>query len=71
MAYGDNPYDEQLNRAWEEFCEKLKSAQSLIFNDTLGATPLDRATGFQYLARYISKALSEKFENAPLYPRLW
>jgi hypothetical protein len=40
MAYGDTPDDEQLKRAWEEFCDKLKSAQSLIFNDTLGASPL-------------------------------
>src|SRR5437870_4112439 len=72
MPYGDMPHDEQLKRAWEEFCDKLKSAQSLIFNDTLGATPLDRATGFQYLSRYISKALNEKFEfNDPLYPQLW
>ncbi len=72
MAYGGTPYDEELKRAWEEFCDKLKGAQSLIFNDTLGATPLDRATGFQYLSRYISKALNEKFEfNDPLYPQLW
>ena len=54
MAYGDRPYDERLKRGWEEL-DKLKSAQSLIFNDTLGATPLDRATGFQYLSRYISR----------------
>jgi hypothetical protein len=72
MAYGDTPYDEQLKRAWDEFCDKLKSAQSLIFDDNLGATPLDRATGFQYLSRYISKALNEKLEfNDPLYPQLW
>ena len=47
MAYGDTPYDEQLKRAWEDFCDKIKSAGSLIFRDTEAArpTPLDRATG--------------------------
>ena len=72
MAYGDTPYDEQLKRAWEDFCDKIKSAGSLIFRDTAPPTPLDRATGFQYLSRYISKALNERFEfNEPQYPQLW
>ncbi len=35
-------------------------------------SPLDRATGFQYLSRYISKALNERFEfNEPEFPQLW
>jgi hypothetical protein len=72
MAYGDSPYDEQLKRAWEDFCDKIKSAGSLIFRDTAPASALDRATGFQYLSRYISKALNERFEfNEPESPQLW
>lgn len=72
MAFGDTPYDEALQKAWEEFCEKIKSAGQLVFRQTAPSTPLDRATGFQYLSRYISKALNEKFEfNDPLYPQLW
>ena len=39
---------------------------------TAPATALDRATGFQYLARYITKALHEKFEfDDPEHPQLW
>ncbi|HEV3112517.1 MAG TPA: hypothetical protein VGY99_18680 [Candidatus Binataceae bacterium] len=72
MAYGDTPFDDALKRAWEEFCDRLKSASAIVFRDTAPATPLDRATGIQYLSRYISKALAEKFEFAdPLYPQFW
>ncbi len=70
MAYGDTSDDEALKRAWEEFCDRIKGASSIVFRDT--APPMDRATGIQYLSRYISKALAEKFEFAdPLYPQLW
>ena len=72
MAYGDTPYDETLKRAWEEFCDRVKSASSIVFRDTSPPTPLDRATGIQYLSRYISKALNQRFEFAdPLYPQFW
>src|SRR5208282_3548195 len=70
MAYGDTADDEALKRAWEEFCDRIKGASSIVFRDT--APPMDRATGIQYLSRYISKALAEKFEFAdPLYPQFW
>ncbi|HXR36359.1 MAG TPA: DUF1214 domain-containing protein [Candidatus Binataceae bacterium] len=72
MALHDSPYDETLKRAWDEFCDRLKSASSIVFRATAPPTPLDRATGIQYLSRYISKALNEKFEFAdPLYPQFW
>jgi hypothetical protein len=72
MAYGDTPYDETLKRAWDAFCDRIKSASSLVFRETAPSTPLDRATGFQYLSRYIAKALNEKFEfGDPLYPQFW
>ena len=72
MALRESPYDETLKRAWDEFCDRLKSASSIVFRATAPPTPLDRATGIQYLSRYISKALNEKFEFAdPLYPQFW
>ncbi len=72
MSYGDTPFDADLKRAWEEFCDRIKSASSIVFRDTAPPTPLDRATGIQYLSRYISKALNQRLEFAdPLYPQFW
>ncbi len=72
MTYGDTSWDDALKRAWEDFCDRIKGASSIVFRETAPPTPLDRATGIQYLSRYISKALAEKFEFAdPLYPQLW
>jgi len=66
------PDDERLRAAWADFCARLQAAGELVFRDTAPATPLDRATGFQYLARYLTKALHEKLEfNDPEYPQLW
>ena len=72
MSYGDTPFDAELKRAWEEFCDRIKGASSIVFRDTAPPTPLDRATGIQYLSRYISKALNQRLEFAdPLYPQFW
>jgi hypothetical protein len=72
MAYGDTPQDKALAQAWEDFCDRIKAASSIVFRDTAPPTALDRATGIRYLSRYISKALAERFEFAdPLYPQFW
>jgi hypothetical protein len=72
MSYGETAFDAELKRAWEEFCDRIKSASSIVFRDTAPPTPLDRATGIQYLSRYISKALNQRLEFAdPLYPQFW
>ena len=66
------PDDDRLRDAWADFCKRLQEAGELVFRETAPATPLDRATGFQYLARYITKALHEKFEfDDPEHPQLW
>ena len=64
--------DERLRAAWADFCSRLQEAGELVFRDTAPATPLDRATGFRYLARYVTKALHEKLEfDDPEHPQLW
>ncbi len=72
MAFGDTPYDKPLKQAWDNFCDELKAAPDLVFRDTMPITALDRATGFQYLARYITKAFQDRLEfNDTLFPQLW
>ncbi|MBV9993930.1 MAG: hypothetical protein JO127_01835 [Caulobacteraceae bacterium] len=61
-----------LRAAWGAFCDGLKQAGELAFSETAPDTPLDRAAGLEYVARYIGKALNQKHEfNDPLYPQLW
>lgn len=72
MAYGDTPYDEELLKGWEDFCDKLKASAEPIFRDHLPSTPVDRAEGFRYLARSISLALDFELEhNDSLRPNFW
>ena len=72
MAYGDTPYDESLKKAWGDFCERLRAAGDLVFQDPAPATALDRAAGFQYLSQNISLGLDKGFEHAdPLFPQLF
>ena len=65
--------DNQLRAAWDEFCERLKGAgHDLVFRKTAPTAPLDRATGYQYIARYITKAMQQMWEYAdPMHPQLW
>ncbi len=71
MAYGDTPHDEMLKTAWEEFCDRLKGAGDLIFRADAPSTALDRAVGFRYLSRQISRGLDVVMEyNDPLFPNL-
>ena len=69
MPYGDTPYDESLQEAWEHFCDELKSVGPLVFEDPAPATTLDRARGSQYLSQNISLGLDIGLEHADsLYP---
>lgn len=65
--------DERLRLAWSEFCDQLKEAgHRLVFRETAPTTPLDRAAGYQYVARYITKAMQFSWEYAdPMFPQLW
>jgi hypothetical protein len=63
--------DDELCAAWSDFCQTLEASSELILRETAPSTPVDRAAGFQYLSRYIGKALDEKLEfDDPLVPEL-
>ncbi|MBW2362238.1 MAG: DUF1214 domain-containing protein, partial [Deltaproteobacteria bacterium] len=59
-------------RAWDEFCDGLKSAREIVFNQQAAANAFDRAEGYRYLSRLTRLAL-EKFveSNDPLTPRFY
>lgn len=64
-------YNQDLRRAWDEFCDDLKAAADIVFRPTAPDTDLDRATGIQYISRYITKALARELEYAdPEFPQL-
>ena len=72
MAYGDTPYDQQFKDSWDSFCDRLKQAAHFVFDDPAPSTPLDRAAGFQYLARMVPHSLDRTLEyDTPLFPQLW
>ncbi len=59
---------QELAQAWERFCDELKKAGQIPLNATLPGNDLDRAAGFQQLARNISLAL--QFNHEFTNPRL-
>lgn len=65
--------EERLRAAWGDFCDRLREAgDRLVFRETAPDTAQDRAAGYQYVARYISKAIQQKWEFAdPTFPQLW
>ncbi|MGV0793283.1 DUF1214 domain-containing protein [Mycolicibacterium sp. XJ1819] len=65
--------DERLQAAWADFCDRLRQAgDRLVFRPTAPDTPQDRAAGYQYIARYITKAIQQNWEFAdPMFPQLW
>jgi hypothetical protein len=71
MAYGDSPIDEDLRRAWADFCKRLESAGDLVFKDLNPATPLQRVDGFRYLTQNLSQAFDLALETRDTkYPAL-
>ena len=63
--------DEMLWNAWSRFCDELKEAGQLIFQHDGPANVQNRAAGFEYLARYLPKALDHTFNSDPMYPQLF
>jgi hypothetical protein len=56
---------------WEEFCDTLKAAGSVVLDDGSPENAFDRAEGFRYLSRLLRSALESFVENAdPLAPEL-
>jgi hypothetical protein len=59
-----NGIDSLLWDAWSEFCDQLRDAGRLIIDHNGPPNPQNRAAGFEYLARYVPKALDVKFNNS-------
>jgi hypothetical protein len=65
-------YNAALREAWDSFCDRIKEAGHLAFRKETPDSPLVRATGVRYMARYIAKAVDHEINFAdPLYPQLW
>jgi hypothetical protein len=61
----------ESGRLWEEFCDSLKSAGSIVARDLAG-DELDRAEGYRYLTRLTRLALEKFLEHAdPLAPTFY
>ncbi len=48
--------------SWAEFCDKLKSAGSIVLREGSPDDPFDRAEGFRYLSRLTRVALESYIE---------
>jgi hypothetical protein len=56
---------------WEEFCDTLKAAGSVVLGEGTPSDPLNRAEGWRYLTRLLRAALETFVENAdPHAPEL-
>ena len=68
----DEAVDESTRRVldgttWEEFCDTLKAAGSVVLGEGAPRTPLDRAEGWRYLTRLLRAALETFVENGDPY----
>jgi hypothetical protein len=53
----------RTGRSWEEFCDTLKAAGSIVLDEHSPEDPFDRAEGFRYLTR-LTRAALETFIEA-------
>ncbi|OBG99698.1 hypothetical protein A5696_18705 [Mycobacterium sp. E2699] len=63
MAFGDGPDDAALDRAWSEFCERLKTAGSQAFKDLNATSGLQRADAFRFLTQNLGQAFDLALET--------
>ena len=62
---------DELAAAWDRFCDDLKAAGRIPLREQVPPYSLDRAAGFQQIARNISLALQFNYEyKDPLFPEL-
>lgn len=64
-------YEALLQQSWEDFCDGLKAAGSVLVRDQAPKGPVDRAAAFRLLSRNIALALAFELENDdPQFPEL-
>src|ERR1044072_335723 len=63
MAFGDSPDDAALHAAWNDFCDRLKSAGGRVFSDLNAASGLQRADGFRFLTQNLGQAFDLALET--------
>jgi Protein of unknown function (DUF1214) len=63
MAFGDGSDDVALNAAWDEFCDRLKSAGQRVFKDYNATSGLHRADGFRFLTQNLGQAFDLALET--------
>ena len=63
MALGDGSDDAALNAAWDEFCDRLKSAGQRVFKDDNSASGVQRADGFRFLTQNLGQAFDLALET--------
>src|SRR6476659_10174156 len=71
MAFGDGPADEDLEHAWNRFCDRLKDAGRQAFKDANPPDPVLRADAFRFLTQNLGQAFDLALETKdPAYPQL-
>ena len=71
MAFGDGPADEDLDDAWNRFCDRLKDAGRQAFKDANPPDPALRADAFRFLTQNLGQAFDLALETKdPAYPQL-
>ena len=71
MALGDYSKDQDLNTAWQEFCQRLASAGEQVFKDHNPANDLQRADAFRFLTQNLGQAFDLALESKNTqYPQI-
>ncbi|GAT07098.1 MULTISPECIES: DUF1214 domain-containing protein [Mycobacteriaceae] len=71
MAFGDGADDATLKAAWDEFCDRLKTAGERVFKDHNPASAAHRVDGFRFLTQNLGQAFDLALETRDTrYPLL-
>ena len=70
---GKRLQDEVLNgKVWEDFCDELKAAGSIVSEQELDKPILDKVEGYRYLTRLLRLALDMALEKSdPYFPEFY
>ncbi|MCV7176911.1 DUF1214 domain-containing protein [Mycolicibacterium sphagni] len=71
MTFGDGADDAALDRAWGEFCDRLKAAGAHAFKDFNATSGAQRADAFRFLTQNLGQAFDLALETRdPRYPSI-